>query len=235
VRYAAPAPVGAGVSTVLGAARAVLAVVGGAMIFTRWTGRKGPATNGFLRLHGHAMDTLRRAQEDGVRERARRQILEFGELLGHSASQPTHEAAMLVQRALDAYDAAERTLDRSRDITDLAGALVLVREGRDALGAARAAARGKKPPATVPLCFFNPLHGISARTVVWQPPGEWGGIKVRSCDECAKRVRRRQQPDALCCQVHGHDIPYYRVHNVWAATGYGQLCDDLIERVLAGQ
>jgi len=39
------------------------------------------------------------------------------------------------------------------------------------------------------------------------------------------------------CRVHGRDVPYYEVdpsRSVWAATGYGQFCDDLIERVLAG-
>jgi hypothetical protein len=65
--------------------------------------------------------------------------------------------------------------------------------------------------------------------------GQWRAIKVRSCDECAKRVKRRSRPDALFCREHGHDVPYYEVdpkHSVWAATGYGQFSDDLIERAL---
>jgi hypothetical protein len=238
VRCAAPAPVdGAGGSIVLSSARAVLAVVSGVMIFTRWTRRKGVPIAGFLGAPSTAMGTALQAQEDEARELARRQILELGERLGHSAIQPTGAPAALVQRALDAYEAAERVLDRAHDITDIAGALVLARQGRDALGAAAAVARGKKPPATVPLCFFNPLHGISAWQIAWRPPGQSRAITVRSCDQCARRVKQRRPPDALPCRKHGHDVPYYEAdpkHSVWAATGYGQFCHDLIERVLAG-
>ena len=90
----------------------------------------------------------------------------------------------------------------------------------------------------VPLCFFNPLHGVSARYVTWSPISQRQGLTVRACNECARRVKRRREPDALRCHVHGRDIPYYEVnpkHSVWAATGYGQLRHDLIERVLAGE
>ena len=46
-------------------------------------------------------------------------------------------------------------------------------------------------------------------------------------------------PPARClyCREHGREIPYYEAdpkHSVWAATGYGQFSDNLIERVLAG-
>jgi hypothetical protein len=222
---------------VLNEGRVVLTFVSGVMILTRRARRKSGRMGGFLGAPAAAMGTARLAQEDEVREEARRNILELGELLGRSTIQPVGDAAVLLQRALDAYEAAERVFDRARDIADLAGVLVLVRQGRDAFGAATAAAKGRQPPTTVPLCFFNPLHGISARQVAWRPLGQWRAIKVRSCDECAKRVKRRGRPDALSCREHGHDVPYYDVdpnHSVWAATGYGQFCDDLIERVLVG-
>lgn len=221
----------------LTAGRFVLAFASGVMIFTRWTRRRSVKTDQLAGAPGAAMGTEEYAQADEVREQARRQILELGELLGHTAIQPTEDAAAPLQRALDAYEAAERVLDRARDIADLAGALVLVHEGRDAFGAATAAARGKEPPATVPLCFFNPLHGISARRIAWRSLGQWRAIQVRSCNECAKRVKQRRQPDALYCREHGREIPYYEAdpkHSVWAATGYGQFSDNLIERVLAG-
>ena len=221
----------------LNAGRAVLALASGVMIFTRWTRRKSVKADQFAGAPGTAMGTEECAQADEVREQARRQILELGELLGHSSIQPTGAAAVPLQRALDAYEAAEKVLDRARDIADLAGALVLVHQGRGAFGAATAAARGKEPPATVPLCFFNPLHGISARQIAWRPLGQWRAIQVRSCNECAKRVKQRRQPDALYCREHGREIPYYEAdpkHNVWAATGYGQFSDNLIEHVLTG-
>ena len=221
----------------LNAGRAVLALASGVMIFTRWTRRKSVKADQFAGAPGTAMGTEECAQADEVREQARRQILELGELLGHSSIQPTGAAAVPLQRALDAYEAAEKVLDRARDIADLAGALVLVHQGRGAFGAATAAAKGKDPPATVPLCFYNPLHGISARQIAWRPLGQWRAIQVRSCNECAKRVKQRRQPDALYCREHGREIPYYEAdpkHNVWAATGYGQFSDNLIEHVLTG-
>ena len=221
----------------LAAGRIVLAFAGSVMIFTRWTRRKTAKTDRSVGAPGTAMGTEESAQEGEVREQARRQILELGEVLGHCSSQPAGDAAAPLQRALDAYEAAGKVLDRAHDITDLAGALVLVHQGRDAFGAATAAAKGKEPPATVALCFFNPLHGLSARRIAWRPLGQWRAIQVRSCNECAKRVKQRRQPDALYCHEHGHEVPYYEAdpkHSVWAATGYGQFSDDLVERVLAG-
>lgn len=224
-----------GGTTVSGTGRAVLAGAGGVM-FTRWTRRRGAPADEFLGAPSIAMGIAQQAQEDEARERARREILELGELLGRPGDQPCGDVR-LQQRALDAYAAAEKVLDRAHDIADLAGALVLAHEGRHAFGAATAAAKGKKPPAAVPLCFFNPLHGVSARQVAWRPLGQWRAVEVRGCDECARRVKRRRPPDALSCRVHGRDVPYYEIdpsRSVWAATGYGQFCDDLIERVLAG-
>ena len=84
-----------------------------------------------------------------------------------------------------------------------------------------------------------PLSSMRVSTVelVGRSLGQWRAIQVRSCNECAKRVKQRRQPDALHCREHGREIPYYEAdpkHSVWAATGYGQFSDNLIERVLAG-
>jgi len=78
---------------------------------------------------------------------------------------------------------------------------------------------------------------VSTGELVGRSLGQWRAIQVRSCNECAKRVKQRRQPDALYCREHGREIPYYEAdpkHSVWAATGYGQFSDNLIERVLAG-
>src|SRR5260370_22550928 len=68
-----------GGSTVLSSARAVLAVLSGVMIFTRWTRRKGVPIAGLLGPPSTAMGTALQAQEDEARELARRQILERGQ------------------------------------------------------------------------------------------------------------------------------------------------------------
>jgi len=167
---------------VLKAGRVVFAFTSGVMIFTRWTRRKSVKTNQPAGAPGTAMGTEEAAQADEVREQARRQILELGELLGHSSIQPTGDAAVPLQRALDAYEAAEKVLDRARDITDLAGALVLVHQGRDAFGAATAAVKGKEPPAPVPLCFFNPLHGTDRLAAIGAVARHSGPELQRMCE-----------------------------------------------------
>jgi hypothetical protein len=179
-----------------------------------------------------ALRTARLAEEDSARGQARRELLELGELLAQS--QETPGGAEILSRALDAYAAAEKVLDAAADMADVAGVLVLVREGRDL--AAMASGRASRTRATVPLCFFNPLHGVSARRVSWRPLGERQALVVRGCADCAERIRRRREPDALTGRAHGGDVPYYELDpslSVWAATGYGQFCDDLIERVLS--
>jgi len=180
-----------------------------------------------------ALRTARRAEEDSARGQARKELLELGELLAQSQA-TSGRGAEVLGRALDAYAAAEKVLDAAADMADVAGVLVLVREGRDL--AAMATARAGRTRETVPLCFFNPLHGVSARHVSWRALGERQALVVRACADCAERIKRRREPDALTCRAHGRDIPYYELDpslSVWAATGYGQFCDDLIERVLS--
>lgn len=64
---------------------------------------------------------------------------------------------------------------------------------------------------------------------------------MRACAECAEATERHRLPDVLTDHAHlpGHsgdqDIPYYVAdpeRSVWAATGYGQLATDLVQRIL---
>jgi hypothetical protein len=182
-----------------------------------------------------ALRAARRAREQSAREAAQRQLLDLGQLLEHSAVPGAGLQQSLLTRALDSYEAAARVFDHAHDITDIAGVLVLVRIGMAAATAAETAGADARDP--VDLCFFNPLHGISARHVRWRQLGQQDALIVRACAECADRLHQRRQPDALTCEVNGHEVPYYQVdpeQSVWAATGYGQFTDDLIELVLTG-
>ncbi|GAA4621755.1 hypothetical protein GCM10023196_011290 [Actinoallomurus vinaceus] len=169
-----------------------------------------------------AATTARSAAE--LREHATAELIRLGDSLEDARGD-----ADLLQRALDAYAAAGKVLDTDRTVPGLAGALVLIDMGRDAYEAAR---KGKvlRPS---PLCFFNPLHGDGPVPVRWRAVGGRDRIDVRACAACAKAVRDRETPDAL---IDG-TIPYYEVDprgSVWSATGYGQLRDDLVQRVLRG-
>jgi len=184
---------------------------------------------------GAAFRTARQAREQSARAAAQRELLELGQLLEHSGVPGVEGKQSALARALDAYEAAAKVLDHAHDMVDIAGVLVLVRMGREAAAGAETGGHARVP---VGLCFFNPLHGISARHVSWRRLGQREVLRVRACAECADRVHQRRQPDALTCEVHGRDVPYYEVdprRSVWAATGFGQFTDDLIERVLAGR
>jgi multidrug efflux pump subunit AcrA (membrane-fusion protein) len=183
-----------------------------------------------------ALRTEQQAHAQSARDEAQRQVLELGELLERSSVPRSGASQEQFSRALDAYEAAGKVLDRAQDLADLAGVLVLVRMGRDAITAAETAG-SSHVHASVPLCFFNPLHGVSARNVRWRPLGQRDSLQVRACNRCADLVRQRRQPDALMCWLHAREVPYYELdpqQSVWAATGYGQFSNDLIDRVLAG-
>jgi hypothetical protein len=79
-----------------------------------------------------------------------------------------------------------------------------------------------------PPCFFDPVHGPSARTVVFAPDG--GEMRqVSACDACAEEVDAGRAPALRRTIVDGRPQPYWRspVH-----AGYfgrrGDTLDDLV-------
>ncbi|MEU6034742.1 hypothetical protein ABZ801_04985 [Actinomadura sp. NPDC047616] len=228
---------GGTVPLVLGAAGLGVAAVAGLAVW-RWrrTGRV-PAPSSH-RLPRTVLATALRANEEELREQAAREVVAFGELLDRTdvdASAPRVRA--LMTEALDAYQAAGKVLDAARGLPDLAGVLVLVDRGLDALASAQSLADGGRETPGSPLCFFNPLHGDSAVTVNWRPLGSRERLRVKACHDCAKAVRARRTPQMLLDRVDGRAVPYYEVDaddSLWARTGYGQLRDDLVQRVLRG-
>ncbi|MER5574232.1 hypothetical protein [Streptomyces massasporeus] len=153
----------------------------------------------------------RAADEAQVRRRAEAEVLALGEA-AQAADVATTPA---LQQALDAYAAAGRLLDEARGLPDLAGALALAQEGRDALAGSPG----------LPLCFFNPLHGRAARRTSWRPLGRRDRLDVAVCDTCADALRDRRAPEVLTdTDQDGRTVPYFEVpagRNAWAATGYG--------------
>ncbi|WP_119726796.1 hypothetical protein [Thermomonospora amylolytica] len=222
----------------LTAAGVGVAAVAGLVVW-RWRrgGRVRRAENPLL-MPRTALAVARQANEDELREQAAREVVTFGELLDRTqvdTGEPrVHE---LMTRALDAYQAAGKVLDSARGVPDLAGVLVLVDQGRDALASAKSLAdQGKEIPPG-PLCFFNPLHGDAVTAIDWRPLGRRDRLRIRTCRECTKAVRDHRTPDVLVDRAGGRAVPYFEAdpeRSVWARTGYGQLRDDLIQRVLRG-
>ena len=231
---------GGGLAVPLGAGAAGVAVAGVAG-FLLWRRRRMAS----VRREGEGLlmprtvfATANRATEDQLREQASREVIAFGELLDDSTVPTSGERPRtLVARALDAYQAAGKTLDAARGVPDLAGVLVLLDQGRDALASAQAVAKGKPEIPPVPLCFFNPLHGDATGELDWRPLGSRRRLSVRTCRPCARAARDKRTPEVLTDRRDGREVPYYEAdpsRSVWAETGYGQLRDDLIERVLRG-
>lgn len=220
---------------------AVGVAVAGAAAFLLWRRRRMTSVrregSGLL-MPRTVFATASRANEDQLREQASREVIAFGELLDESNTPTANEKARtLMTTALDAYQAAGKTLDAARGVPDLAGVLVLLDQGRDALASAKAVANGKPEMPPMPLCFFNPLHGDATTKLDWRPIGSRKRLRVQSCRPCARTARNKQTPDVLMDRRDGRDIPYYEAdpsQSVWAETGYGQLRDDLIHRVLRG-
>ncbi|WP_433461600.1 hypothetical protein [Spirillospora sp. CA-128828] len=231
---------GGGLALPLGAAGAGAAVAGVAG-FLLWRRRRMAS----VRREGDALlmprtvfATASRATEDQLREQASREVIAFGELLDETTVPTTGERTrVLMARALDAYQAAGKTLDAAGGVPDLAGVLVLLDQGRDALSSAQAVAKGRPEVPPVPLCFFNPLHGDATNRLDWRPIGSRERLRVQTCRACARAARDKQTPDTLTDRRDGRDVPYYEADpskSVWAETGYGQLRDDLIHRILRG-
>ncbi len=174
-----------------------------------WTGRAGG--DGRPAVFAVAAD----ADVERVRRQAQEAVIAFGEELEGSA------ASGDLDRALDAYQAATMPLDAATSLADLAGVLVLVNLGRGG----------------PPLCFFNPLHGPSARPVTWRLIGTREQLRVPACTGCQHAVSRYRPPEVLPDTVGKKHVPYLEVdpeRSVWAATGYGVFTDDLVDRILRG-
>ena len=229
---------GGGLALPLGAAGVAAAGVAGLVLWRRRRMASVRREDGGLLMPRTVFATASRANEDQLRRQASREVIAFGELLDESSTPTSDERARtLMTRALDAYQAAGKTLDSARGVPDLAGVLVLVDQGRDALASAQAVAKGRPEIHAMPLCFFNPLHGDATTKLDWRPIGSRRRLHVRTCRACARTTRQKQTPDVLLDRRDGRDVPYYEADpsgSVWAETGYGQLRDDLVHRVLRG-
>ncbi|RKS09515.1 hypothetical protein DFP74_5254 [Nocardiopsis sp. Huas11] len=188
-----------------------------------------------------AFDNADRARRDDLYDRAGREVVELGERLsGASPTAGEDEAVEALQQALDAHAAARRVYDAlsaDADLVDVVGVLVLLDMAEDHLErATRPAGRRRSAPLRSH-CYANPLHGTVTKVTRWREFGGTRDISVPLCAQCARSVRDRRRPTVLSAPHRGREVPYFEVpadESVWAATGFGALRDDLVERVLRG-
>ncbi|GAA0994459.1 hypothetical protein [Nocardiopsis tropica] len=188
-----------------------------------------------------AFANAERAQLEALVEQGGQDLIEVGERLSRleSGSAPGERAQQHLRAALDARSAAATVHDRMSDgnaaLPDAVGVLVLLDMAEDAIDNA---ARGSRASAVRRRhCYANPLHGTVTKVTAWREFGGTRTIRVPLCEECAKAVRGRVRPVVLPAEHEGRTVPYYEVpasDSVWAATGYGTLTDDLVERIQRG-
>ncbi|MDA8370061.1 MAG: hypothetical protein M0026_09330 [Nocardiopsaceae bacterium] len=233
-----PAPTGA----LAGGIFSPWALAGGAAVLAALAGtglllyrRRTPAAPQIV-----AFDNADDARREALHGEIGRDLVELGERLGAFSLDDGAEAQVGAdyQRALDAHHAAGKVLDAADDIADLAGAQVLLHMSEDALRSAEARSEDREQvPEPRRHCYFNPLHSTTTQAITWRALGSPRKIKVPACDECAAAVRRHRAPTALPTTYGGRRLAYYEVpaqESLWAATGYGGIRDDLVERVLRG-
>ncbi|QUX31020.1 hypothetical protein KGD83_11295 [Nocardiopsis akebiae] len=231
---------GSGPLLAVGALVAVLlAIMLALFVRGRLTARVGRRRAASITQHA-AFDNADRAQLDSLVEQGERDLIEVGERLSRMDADPGAGtgSGQDLQRALDARSAAAAVHDRmaaeGATLPDAVGVLVLLDIAEDAL---ESAAEGSRSAVRRRHCYANPLHGTNTKVTPWREFGGTRTIRVPLCADCAKAVRNRARPVVLPAEHEGTQVAYYEVpaeESVWAATGYGTLTDDLVQRVQRG-
>ncbi|WP_067599868.1 hypothetical protein [Nocardiopsis listeri] len=216
---------------------AVLALVGLGFGVYRWRRPRAVPT---VPQHA-AFDNADLARRGELVRKAERELVELGERVGSARTAPDDSGATeALGRALDAHAAARNVFDGLPEegaTEDIAGVLVLLDMAEDHMARALLPAQRRGSARTRSHCYANPLHGTDVKVTRWREFGGSADIRVPLCAVCAKAVRDRIRPTVLAARYRGRKVPYYEVpaeESVWAATGYGALRDDLVERVLRG-
>jgi len=124
------------------------------------------------------------------------------------------------QHALDAYDAAQRTVRAITDADEISKVTDTLASGRYALACVQARVQGLPIPELRVPCFFNPQHGPSVTDVTFTPPGR-GTRRVPACAMDAARLRAGQEPEVRQVVIRGRRVPYYEAGAAFAPYGEG--------------
>jgi hypothetical protein len=193
---------GSGALLAIAGAAALLLAGGGVLLLRR---RRAHPVDDRPVLPARVFALAREATRDELAERADQMLIALSGLIDAApAGAPT-------QRALDAYEAAERVLRRDdRDVPDLVGALVCIDLGRAAI---------EGEPGLQPPCTYDPRHGAAHGS-----PVTVEHTKLRLCRDCRADVRAGRPANVL---RDGSGRPYLDADSPWAASGYGAWADPI--------
>jgi hypothetical protein len=150
---------------------------------------------------------------EGVSRLADEDVTVFGEQLRRLDAQvgerPLDEAGQAdYQRALDAYESAQRAVPRLRDPEEVTDVVSTLAAGRYALACVQARVAGMELPEHRVPCFFNPQHGPSARDVEWTTTRH-GTRVVPACAQDAARLAAHERPDVRTVTIGARTVPYW--------------------------
>lgn len=111
-------------------------------------------------------------------------------------------------RALDAYDGAKATLERTQHVGELKRVAEILEEGRFAVASVQARVHDKPLPQRRPPCFFDPSHGPSVKDVTWAPAGG-SARQVPACARDAQRVELGADPSIRMVGYGNQLQPYW--------------------------
>ncbi len=130
------------------------------------------------------------------------------------------ETRLDYQRALDAYESAQRTVPKLDDVEQISTVTDTLATGRYSIVCVRARLAGREVPERRVPCFFNPQHGPSVTDVVWTNPRR-GTRTVPACAQDAARLRAGEQPEMRYVEYGGRRVPYWEAGLAWAPYGNG--------------
>ena len=166
-----------------------------------------------MRLPGRRRREEREAEEDlaAVRVLADEDVTQLGEELTRldgEVARLDRDGRVDYQKALDAYEAARRSVPRMRRADDVAAVVDTLSTARYAMACVRARLDGRPLPELKPPCYFDPQHGPSTYDVRWTAPGR-GTRMVPACAQDAARVADGERPNVRTVRVGGRRIAYW--------------------------
>jgi hypothetical protein len=150
---------------------------------------------------------------DAVRRLAEEDVTVFGEQLQRldervGGSELDPDARADYQRALNAYESAERAIHHLRRPDEVSTVTDTLSTGRYAIACVQARAAHRDLPELRTPCFFNPQHGPSVTDVEWTT-ARYGTRVVPACAQDAARVAAHGKPEVRMAQVGARRVPYW--------------------------
>ena len=124
------------------------------------------------------------------------------------------------QRALDAYESAQRSVPRIRRADEISTVTDTLSTGRYAVACVRAQLENRPVPSLRVPCFYNPQHGPSVVDVLYTAPGR-GTRTVPACARDAARMRNGEPPDVRRVRIGGRSVPYWEAGAAFVPYGQG--------------